>query len=262
MPLGLITSIIDAIKNGPEGDAPSAITIAGLDPRDPNVIYKGEGFDFNERALQYWPASIQDGIDIGWNFKDLGGASSALAQWSSNNGRTISFDVQLSRYMMPKSSRNGLIENFHAGFEEPGNQNPKDNRPYNVDIKEQIKFLRGFCYPSYVDIEGIVSSVPPPVMILNIPNLGLNETGGDSIYCVMTGCDVTYNLLFRDGTPRRATVSLTLRQIVQTPTGVRFKGFCDTFPSAGVAKYNMYGDEGLDVNAGRGINNINHTGIE
>jgi hypothetical protein len=255
MVAGLMTSIVDAIMNGPEGGSYASLTIAGVDPNNPSKIYQpgidpGDDFDFSERALQYWPESIQDTIDIGWSLKDVGGASHALAQWSSNNGRTISFTVQLSRFMMPTDTRTAK-EKYLAFLSKPGSDYPTDNRPYNVDIKEQIKFLRGFCYPTYKSISGVKIALPPPVLILSVPNLGLNESGGDSIFCIMTGCDVTYTLLFRDGNPRRATVALTLRQIVQTSNGILFKGFKDA-PS----KYSMSTSEDLNKNAGRHINGI------
>lgn len=257
MPVGLVFSIIEAIAEGPEGGDVASLTMAGVDPNDPFKIYSGANFDFRERALQYWPETISDTIEVGWSFREVGGASHALAQWASNGGRTIAFDVRLTRYMMPTESRS-TIESVKAGFEAPDNQNPKDNRPYNVDIKEQIKFLRGFCYPSYQELEGIVNTLPPPIMILDVPRMGLNEAGGDTIYCLMTGCDVTYNLVFRDGTPRSATVSLTLRQIVQTKDGVKFKGFGENAPS----KYSMKSAENLNTNAGRRKNNIDFTGVK
>lgn len=262
MPLGLIASIVEAIAEGPEGGSVASLTMMGVDPKDPSQPYKGVNFDFSERALQYWPETISDTIEIGWSFKEVGGASHALAQWASNGGRTISFDVRLSRYMMPVDTRS-LIETIKAGFETPDSMAPKNNNPYNVDIKEQIRFLRGFCYPTYSETEGIVNALPPPIMILDVPKLGLNEEGGDTIYCLMTGCDVTYNLLFRDGTPRSATVALTLRQIVQTKDGVRFKGFGESAPS----KYDMNRKVEsiywkVNPSAGRGINDIDPSGVK
>lgn len=260
MPVGLMANIIEAIAKGPEGGPIASLTIAGIDPNDPSSIYKGDNFDFSERALQYWPESISDTIEIGWSFKEVGGGSHSLAQWSSNGGRTISFDVRLTRFMMPENTRDGLIENARAGFEAPQNQAPKDNRPHNVDIREQIRFLRGFCYPTYKEYEGVVSALPPPIMILDIPNLGLDESGGDTIYCVMTGCDVTYNLLFRDGTPRNATVSLTLRQVIQGRGGVQFKGFGGV---GNIRKYSMDDrSEGLNESAGRPLNKFTPTGVK
>jgi hypothetical protein len=253
---GIVTSIIDTVMRGPEGRDYASLTMAGLDPRNPTRIYEDARVDFRERALQYWPETITDSIEIGWNFKDIGGGSGALAQWASNGGRTITFDVNLSRLMAPVSSREGADRIF-AMLVDPnsGDGIGVEQKPYNVNIVEYIKFLRGFCYPTYTDIGNIVSALPPPVMILNIPNFNLNEAGGDAIYCVMTGCDVSYVLSFPDGTPRRATVSLTLRQIVQTRNGVQYAGF----GSAAPIKYDSFAQwksEGLDTSAGRKIGNI------
>lgn len=254
MAAGLIAAIYDAIANGPEGGAPASMSIAGLDPRDPGKIYKSEkdGFSFEERAFQYWPETINDSIEISWDFKNVGGGSHTLAQWSSNGGRTISFDVQLSRFTMPVETRS-TKEKILSAYQAPDSKNPVDNRVYNVNIREQIKYLRGFCYPTYIDIEGVVSALPPPIMALYCPNVGLSETGGDMIHCVMTGCDVTYTLLFRDGTPRRATVSLTLKQVIQTEKGVRFRGFGG---GGSTQKYLMSDKEVLENSAGRKLNRI------
>jgi hypothetical protein len=259
MATGLISAMIDAIMRGPEGREYAALTMAGLDPRDPSIIYKGDGVgvDFSERALQYWPETINDSIEIGWNFKDVGGGSGALAQWASNGGRTISFNVELSRLMAPVSSRVGRDKVLGGKTTPNDNIVGTDSNPYNIDIVEYIKFLRGFCYPSYSDIKGVIGAYPPPIMALCIPGLGLNESvgnkdggGEDVINCVMTGCDVTYTLLFPNGIPRRATVALTLRQVVQYHNGIKFAGF----GKAAQRQYSNSNKEGLDVNAGRKFN--------
>lgn len=257
MVIGLVPSLIEAIAQGPEGGPSATLSYAGLDPKDPTKIYvggsggPGSSPDFRERALQYWPETLSDTIDVGWNFKSIGGASHALAQWESNGGRTFSFDVQLSRFTMPTKTKT-TFEKIKSLYQEPDANYPIDNRPYNVNVREQIRHLRAFCYPTYEDVKGVVSSLPPPIMALNIPNMGLDESGGDIVYCVMTGCDVTYTLCFRDGTPRRATVSLTLRQIVQLASGIKFYGFGDAAP----AKYRTGDEESLGSNAGRQVNGL------
>jgi hypothetical protein len=256
MPAGLISTVIDAITNGPEGREYASLTMCGVDPRDPTKIFEGYdiGVNFQERALQYWPETINDSIETGWNFKNVIGGSSALAQWSSNGGRTISFSVELSRLMAPVSSRTSARDKFRGGMTAP-NDADKTNNAFNIDIVEYIKFLRAFCYPTYEELGGSIMAYPPPVMLLNIPNIGLNECvadsdGGDAIYCVMTGCDVTYTLLFPDGTPRRATVALTLRQVVQSRSGIRFSGF----GKAAQRSYdNIKQSENLDLSAGRKV---------
>lgn len=220
---GLIGQLIEAIMNGPEGARTYAhMSIAGVDPTDP----AGSKLLLPERTFQFWPESIQDTIEVGWNFKEIPGASHALAQWAQNGGRTISFEVRLHRFMKPVGDRtvfDFILDPFNLTA--PGNQWIKDMRPHNVDLETEIRYLRAYCYPSYKKIEKSTAAYPPPVALLCIPGVGLNEDGGDVILAVMTGCDVTYNLLFPNGTPRNATVALTFRQIVQKAgKGVFWKG--------------------------------------
>ncbi|MDD5511920.1 MAG: hypothetical protein PHI12_14105 [Dehalococcoidales bacterium] len=256
MPLGLMASVIEAIAGGPEGGPSASMSIAGLDPEDLNKAYKKDGVDLSERAFQYWPESISDAISIGWEPKSVTGGSHAFLQWSQNSGRIFSFDVNLTRFTMPVDTRSTL-EKLKSASQRPDSQNPIDNRPYNVNVREQIKFLRAFCYPTYKDIGGVISSLPPPIAVLYMPNMGLNEDGSDVLYAVMTGCDVTYRLLFRDGTPRAATVSLSFTQVVQTKDGVRFVGFGEGAPT----KYNMDDREKMDKNAGRKLNGMKDWGV-
>ena len=223
MPIGLATAIVEAFLKGPEGGDYATMSIAGIDPTSPS------DFLLKERAFQYWPETISDTIEIGWSFKDIPGASHALAQWGANGGRTISFDVNLHRFMKPRKSLS-IIEKVKTMatvlLTEPNSTIPKNEKPYNVDIAAEVRFLRGFCYPYFELKDGLTISRPPPVAILSIPGVPLDDKDGSSTcYAVMTGCDVTYTLLFPDGTPRRATVSLTFRQIVQyAGQGVFFRG--------------------------------------
>lgn len=220
MPGGFIGKLIEAIMFGPEGADYKAMSIAGLDPMDGTTLL------LPERAFQFWPESLQDTIEVGWQFKDIPGASHALAQWSSNGGRTVSFEVRLHRFMKPVKDRQlfeQLLDPF--GLTSPGAEYLSDQRPYNVDVEAEIKYLRAFCYPSYAKDGGSVVSYPPPVALLCVPGVGLNEDGSDTIRAVMTGCDVTYNLLFPTGKPRNATVALTFRQVVQDiKKGVVYRG--------------------------------------
>lgn len=214
MALGIIGAVTEAIMFGPEGVDYKAMSIAGVSPIEPD-----NGLMLPERTFQHWPESVTDSIDVGWNFKDIPGMSHALAQWASNGGRTITFEVQFHRFMKPVASRNAfekILDPFNLNT--PNSELPKDNRLYNVDVAAEIRYLRGFCYPSYKDVEGYRTAFPPPIAMLNIPGHALGDaTGNDVIYAVMTGCDVTYMLAFPDGTPRRASVSLTFRQVVQDP---------------------------------------------
>lgn len=212
MAFGVIGSVIEAMMFGPEGMDYKAASIAGVNPTDQSIMLP-------ERTFQHWPESISDTIDVGWSFKDIPGMSHALAQWSSNGGRTITFEVHFHRFMKPVDSRSVfevILDPF--GLNSPTSTFPKDNRLYNVDVAAEIKYLRAFCYPSYKDVDGYRTAFPPPIALLNIPGLRLDDaTASDVIFAIMTGCDVNYMLSFPDGTPRRASVSLTFRQVVQDP---------------------------------------------
>jgi hypothetical protein len=224
MAFGFVGKLIEAIMNGPEGADSASMSILGLDPADPG----GTSVILPERTFQFWPESIQDSIEIGWQFKDIPGGSHALAQWGSNNGRTISFEVRLHRFMKPVDDRTVFEKILDPiGLTQPAQQYLKDMRPHNVDIESEIRYLRAFAYPSYaVDSKhGSTVAYPPPVALLCVPGVGLNELGSHTIMAVMTGCDVTYNLLFPNGKPRNATVALTFRQIVQKAgQGVIWRG--------------------------------------
>jgi len=215
MALGVIGAIAEAIMVGPEGQDYAAMSIAGMSPKDIGTIM------LTERTFQFWPESISDTIDIGWSFKDIPGMSHALAQWASNGGRTITFEVGFNRFMKPVDSKS-TIESLLDPFDKtnPNSELLKDNRPHNVDVASEIRYLRAFCYPSFSsdNAEGYNIAYPPPIAMLCVPGHQLGDVlAEDVIYAVMTGCDVTYKLAFPDGTPRRATVSLTFRQVVQDP---------------------------------------------
>ena len=224
MALGLPGAIVEAMMYGPEGagEGYAAMSIAGINPKN-----SAGPLLLDERTFQYWPESITDTIDIGWNFKDVAGASHALAQWGSNQGRTITFELQMHRFMKPVADRTAfdvILDPF--GFNKPDSELPKNNRLYNVDIQSEVRYLRAFCYPT--EDTAKTTMFPPPIGILAVPGVGLNESGGDAIFVVMTGCDVTYNLLFPNGVPRRATVALTFRQVVQL-NGVFWKAHDKTY---------------------------------
>jgi len=214
MVFGVTGAIVEAIMAGPEGSDYASMSIAGVNPVDPT-----SDLLLPERTFQFWPASISDSISIGWSFKDIPGMSHALAQWSSNGGRTISFEVQLHRFMKPVESRSifeTVLDPF--GLNAPASQIPKDNRPHNVDIKAEIKYLRAYCYPSYRDVDGYRTAYTPPIAMLYVPGHGFGDSNGNDImYAVVTACDITHTLDFPDGTPRKASVSMTFRQVVQDP---------------------------------------------
>ena len=204
-----------------------------------------------EHAFQWWPESFSDSIEIGWEPKQVPGASHAIMQWNSNGGRTFSFDVLLYRNMEPLAVQAELLPSITiagaagptAGaavvavdttfLPDPSND---DNAKFNINIEYMVSWLRSFCYPRYIRGTGsdgstvVTRVVAPPIAILNLPNMALNEDGGDTVFGVVTACDVTYEKLFPNGQPRAVKVSLTLKQVVQDPQrngrqAIRFKGY-------------------------------------
>lgn len=190
------------------------ISMIGIDHKGEQVI--------GQQAFQWWPETIQDTMGIGWSFKQIPGASHALAQWGSNNGRTFTMEIKLSRSMR-------YLEDFQAAgpFGDmpltAGLVNPDGprNLAFNVDIRKMVRYLRAYTYPDY-DAKAGGIALPPVTCVLNVPGLQLSETGNDTIWCKMTGCDVTYMKAFKDGKPRLASVSLGFQQVVQKNDGVHY----------------------------------------
>jgi hypothetical protein len=188
-----------------------------------------------ERAFQWFPESFSDSIEIGWEPKQVPGSSHAIMQWGGNGGRTFAFETLLYRNMAPldlQAKQSSLVQ-LNAGTDLLPDPDSADNAPYNIPIESMISWMRAFCYPRYVTGEGfggtkITRPVSPPIAILNLPGMALNEDGSDIVYCVVTGCDVTYEKLFPNGQPKVVKVNLTLKQVVQYPgktKSIQFVGF-------------------------------------
>lgn len=171
-----------------------------------------------ENAFQWLPDTLSDTIETGWESKQVPGMSSALMQWSSNGGRTISFELVMFRTMLPVADQPGALV-FRA------NPDSEENAPYNANIEYMLSWLRSFCYPSFAPGGDFRRVKSPPIAILNIPNLALNEDGSDIIFAVMTECGITYDRLFNSGKARAVRVNISLKQVVNDPsTGTyRFK---------------------------------------
>lgn len=189
-----------------------------------------------EHAFQWWPESFSDSIEIGWEPKQVPGSSHAIMQWNSNGGRSFSFDVLLYRNMEPTSVQEELTALPTIGGALIPNPNNEDNTRFNINIEYMVSWLRAFCYPRYIRGTGsdgrsvVTRVVAPPIAILNLPNMALNEDGSDTVFGVVTSCDVTYEKLFPNGQPKAVKVSLTLKQVVQNPQpnnylgAIRYKG--------------------------------------
>ncbi len=189
----------------------SKASMMGIDPETGDEVLP-------ELAFQWLPESLSDTIETGWESKQVPGMSSALMQWSSNGGRTISFELLMFRTMLPIADQPGVLV-FRA------NPDSEENSPYNANIEFMLSWLRSFCYPTFESGGEFRRVKAPPIAILNIPNLSLNEDGSDIIFAVMTECGITYERLFNSGKSRVVKVNISMKQVVNDPSSgaYRFK---------------------------------------
>ncbi|RLI53433.1 MAG: hypothetical protein DRP09_15715 [Candidatus Thorarchaeota archaeon] len=214
VPIASSATIIKAILEGPEGMELARCAIMGVDGEGTEVI--------PAKVFQWWPDQMTDAIQTGWNPKTIPGMSHPLQVWGSNGGRTLSFEVVLSRLRVHADDLSTVQAVEYAGLA----VDTEDD--INRDVEDDIAYLRAFCYPSYqYDEEGFTVVDPPPIALLNFPMMNLNENGDDIIWCVMTGCDVTYLRSFPNGRPRLAKVSLTFSQTKQDVDGLWNAGLED-----------------------------------
>jgi hypothetical protein len=193
--VGLATALIE----GPEPKL-AKFTLEGYDEE----LTQHPGLE--ARELQFWPETISDNIAVNYVDKVIPGGSHPLKQWVSNGGRTINFTVLIARDIKPKDL-------LPFGVELVVNPTTDDNYPFNHDVRQDIAFLRAFCYPTYDEDLGIAK--PPPLCLMTAEGLGWSVYGDDTIMCVMTGCTVNYLRTFNEGFPRMATVDLSFSEIVQ-----------------------------------------------
>lgn len=174
-----------------------------------------------QQKLQFWPESLTDTLEVAYTPKTLPGASAALMQWNYNGGRTIAFEIRLLRDMQPEKVQKKNTSLFLAAdpdsdmFGSPGR---------NISIPQMIAYLRAYCYPEYVDDGDFTKVEPPPICLLDVPGLHLNEDGSNVIWAVMTQCDVTYNKMWEgvDKEPqlKDVTVAVSFKQVIQNPGNV------------------------------------------
>jgi len=179
-------------------------SIAGLDPVSGAFV---PGLE--ERAFQFWPESIDDALASGWVSKPIPGASHSLMQWGSNEGRTITFELPLRRYMDYEQDGPGFLK---------ADASNAWNRSFNSNVDFAIKYFRAFMYP--IKTKNAAAMQAPPIAILNFPGMSLNEDGSDHIFTVMTQCDVAYEKgMSRRGFTKSAKLSLAFKQVIQGSQG-------------------------------------------
>lgn len=201
------------IGSGAVAGVYGAYMFAGNEPMEPMSIMGVSSSDgrvlIEEAAFQYFPESIQDSIEIGWEFTTLPATSHGLAHWTQNGGRTISFEVNLARDMQFNPKPHAFLS-----------ADPKATgvKEYNGNPDYMIKLLRAFTHPEQSSDGSVLS---PPLAYVSIPGSAISARGEDVFVGVMTSCEVNYKRLSPDsngrGFTRLASVNLSFKEVIQDP---------------------------------------------
>jgi hypothetical protein len=187
------------------------------------------------QAFQYFPETLSDNKAVNWQSKEIPGGSLPLYQWTASGERTISFTAQFSTDVDLLQTNDALASvlggadlGLRAGVASAKERLKNTGQAErNVDVRSAIAWLRQYMLPTYQDQR----TIPPPKLQLNLPQSGIGLAGGmsnmtvmdaDSIVCVMTSCDVTWEKFFPSGNARLASVSLAFAQVPQYKGVVSF----------------------------------------
>lgn len=178
-------------------------------------------------AFQYFPESLTDSKAVSWQAKEIPGGSLPLYQWTGSGERTISFTAQFSTDIDPFATD----PQWTVAEAEALKSRLKDNGALrrNVDIRSAVAWLRQYMLPQYKTSGTNQQTLPPPKLVLFLPNSGIGIAGGytsatlsNAVVCVMTQCEVTWDKFFPSGYPRLASVSLAFAQVPQYKGAVEF----------------------------------------
>lgn len=188
--------------------------------------------------FQYFPETIQDSKQVNYQTKEIPGGSLPIYQWVSSGERLISFQAVFTTD----------VDMVTGGGDGPGN--PVVSRlkgageaGRNVDIRGAVIWLRRFVLPRYGmngDL-GVPLTFAPRKIRMVIPGSGIGMAGGDSpaqsslkdsVHCVMTQCEVTWEAFFPNGFPRIATVALAFAQVPQLAGNVFFPSATEALDTA------------------------------
>lgn len=178
-----------------------------------------------ETRFQYWPESIEDSIEVGWEFTSLPATSHGLAHWTQNGGRTITFEATFARDMQYNPKPHMFLS-----------ADPKATgvKQFNGTPDYMIKYLRAFVHPERKK-DGTVLS--PPIAHVHLAGTSIGADGSDIFKGVMTQCDVSYKRISADGDDsgftRLAVISLSFREVIQDPKSKKFNyHYLDTYEQA------------------------------
>lgn len=174
-------------------------------------------------GFQYFPETIQDIQSARYSERDVPGGSHPIIQYLGAGSRSLSFTAFFTQENNPE--KNSLLTGLLTGTASFSPLTSTESRADTVDIPSAIKWLRSYICPNYEN--GFVQA--PPVAILYLPNSGIigYDKFKDSVTCVMTQCDVTYEAFHRNGAPRIVAVSLSFTETMQVgsaESGWQFQG--------------------------------------
>lgn len=185
------------------------------------ILQLSSGFRF-----QYFPETLTDTKAINYSPREALGGNLPIYQWINGGERSISFTALFTTDLEPGEGSTDEVEQYtHLQ-----NLDSKGLGLRNVDIKGALAYLRSCMMPTY-ETDKVIA---PPVLLLEIPGSGIGVYGGhsspndtklDSVWCLMTQCDVEFRQFFpQSGLPRIAVATLAFAQVGQAAGGIEFPG--------------------------------------
>lgn len=206
-------SLFDGVNN--IDDRVAQVLIAPVDDDGKVDLARGA------RVLQYWPESLDDSLESGWQSKQIPGLNRPIKQWISGSDRSMSFTAVFS------CDQDGDV----------GDDVEEDK--HNVNINAAILWLRSLCSNDYVDVPGSGKMAKaPPVLWLHFEGTQLGYNTGESapdngtdadagIHCVMDSCNITYQDWFPSGRPRYVEVAMSFSETIQIGRDIYAYGSSD-----------------------------------
>lgn len=192
------------------------------------------GFQF-----QYFPETLSDTKAINYSPREALGGNLPIYQWINGGERLITFTAMFTTDLDPGYHTRTELTERSQQRQALEQLKEKGYGTRNVDVRGAITYLRSCLMPTY-ETDKVIA---PPVLILEIPGSGIgiagghapeNDTAFDSIWCLMTQCDVEYRQFFpQSGLPRIAAVTLAFAQVGQFAGGISFPGLDETVQEDG-----------------------------
>jgi len=211
------------------------------DKEAPAGGYRPTGQLQNVFIFQFWPKQLQDTYTPNYASKNIPGGSHPLLQWTSGNGRDLSFTAEFVseltedgnlvtdknadfRARISTSSAKSSITAVGAGAGALGTTGLGSlllpSSRYTVNVKAALAALQQYLYPNYISNDTGTVAKPPKKLILVLPGTGLGRGElDDGILCVLRSAPVTIESWFPGGDIRSASVSLRFSEIVQRSAG-------------------------------------------